>query len=113
VKGKSYDSFGPIGPWLVTPDEVADPQALRLWLEVDGQRMQDGSTATMIFGVAHLISYISRFMSLQPGDVIATGTPPGVGMGQKPAPVYLRPGQTLRLGVEGLGEQVQTTRADG
>jgi ureidoglycolate lyase len=113
VKGKSYDSFGPIGPWLVTPDEVADPQALRLWLEVDGQRMQDGSTATMIFGVAHLISYISRFMSLQPGDVIATGTPPGVGMGQKLAPVYLRPGQTLRLGVEGLGEQVQTTRADG
>ena len=113
VKGKSYDSFGPIGPWLVTPDEVADPQALRLWLDVDGQRMQDGSTATMIFGVAHLISYISRFMSLQPGDVIATGTPPGVGMGQKPAPVYLRPGQTLRLGVEGLGEQVQTTRADG
>jgi ureidoglycolate lyase len=113
VKGKSYDSFGPIGPWLVTPDEVADPQALRLWLEVDGQRMQDGSTATMIFGVAHLISYISRFMSLQPGDVIATGTPPGVGMGQKPAPVYLRPGLTLRLGVEGLGEQVQTTRADG
>lgn len=113
VKGKSYDSFGPIGPWLVTPDEVADPQALRLWLEVDGQRMQDGSTATMIFGVAHLISYISRFMSLQPGDVIATGTPPGVGMGQKPAPVYLRPGQTLRLGVEGLGEQVQTTHADG
>ena len=107
VKGKSADTFGPIGPWLVTADQVPDPQALALWLEVDGHRYQSGSTATMVFGVAHLISYLSRFMSLQPGDVISTGTPPGVGMGQKP-PVYLRPGNVIRLGVEGLGEQRQT-----
>jgi 2,4-diketo-3-deoxy-L-fuconate hydrolase len=106
VKGKSADTFGPIGPWLVTADEVADPQALRLWLEVDGKRYQDGSTATMVFGVAHLVSYLSRFMSLQPGDIISTGTPPGVGLGQKP-PVYLRAGNVMRLGVEGLGEQRQ------
>jgi 2,4-diketo-3-deoxy-L-fuconate hydrolase len=107
VKGKSADTFGPIGPWLVTAEEVPDPQALNLWLEVDGHRYQNGSTATMVFGVAYLISYLSRFMSLQPGDIISTGTPPGVGLGQKP-PVYLRPGNVIRLGVEGLGEQRQT-----
>jgi 2,4-diketo-3-deoxy-L-fuconate hydrolase len=107
VKGKSADTFGPIGPWLVTADEVPDPQALHLWLEVDGHRYQDGSTATMVFGVAYLVSYLSRFMSLQPGDVISTGTPPGVGLGQKP-PVYLRPGNIIRLGIDGLGEQRQT-----
>jgi 2,4-diketo-3-deoxy-L-fuconate hydrolase len=107
VKGKSADTFGPIGPWLVTAEEVPDPQALPLWLEVDGHRYQNGSTATMVFGVAHLISYLSRFMSLQPGDIISTGTPPGVGLGQKP-PVYLRPGNVMRLGIEGLGEQRQT-----
>ena len=107
VKGKSADTFGPIGPWLVTADEVPDPQNLHLWLEVDGHRFQDGSTRTMVFGVAHLVSYLSRFMSLQPGDIISTGTPPGVGLGQKP-PVYLRAGNVMRLGVEGLGQQVQT-----
>ena len=107
VKGKSADTFGPIGPWLVTADEVPDPQALNLWLEVDGHRYQNGSTGTMVFGVAYLVSYLSRFMSLQPGDVISTGTPPGVGLGQKP-PVYLRPGNVIRLGVGGLGEQRQT-----
>jgi 2,4-didehydro-3-deoxy-L-rhamnonate hydrolase len=107
-KGKGCDTFGPIGPWLVTTDEVPDPQALRLWLEVDGHRYQDGSTSTMVFGVRFLVSYLSRFMSLQPGDVISTGTPPGVGLGQKP-PVYLRPGQSMRLGIEGLGEQRQRT----
>ena len=107
-KGKGCDTFGPMGPWLVTADEVADPQDLHMWLEVDGKRFQDGSTRTMIFGVAHLVSYISQFMSLQPGDVISTGTPPGVGLGQKP-PLYLTPGQTMRLGIQGLGEQRQTT----
>jgi 2,4-diketo-3-deoxy-L-fuconate hydrolase len=106
VKGKSADTFGPIGPWLVTADEVGDPQKLGLWLEVDGHRYQNGSTSTMVFGVAFLVSYLSRFMSLQPGDIISTGTPPGVGLGQKP-PVYLRPGNVIRLGVEGLGEQRQ------
>jgi len=106
VKGKSADTFGPIGPWLVTADEVPDPGNLSLWLEVDGKRRQDGSTKTLIFGVAYLVSYISRFMSLQPGDVISTGTPPGVGHGQKP-PVYLRAGSEVRLGVQGLGEQKQ------
>jgi 2,4-diketo-3-deoxy-L-fuconate hydrolase len=106
VKGKSADTFGPIGPWLVTTDEIPDPQNLELWLEVNGQRRQQGTTKTMVFGVAHLVSYLSRFMSLQPGDVITTGTPPGVGHGQKP-PVYLRAGDTVRLGVEGLGEQTQ------
>ena len=105
-KGKGCDTFGPLGPWLVTPDEVPDPQALGLWLEVDGRRAQDGSTATMVYPVAFLISYLSRFMSLQSGDVISTGTPPGVGMGHKP-PVYLRAGQTMRLGVQGLGVQTQ------
>lgn len=106
VKGKSADTFGPIGPWLVTADEVPDPQSLRLWLEVDGRTFQDGSTKTMVFGVAHLISYLSQFMTLQPGDIISTGTPPGVGLGQTP-PVYLRPGNRIRLGVDGLGEQWQ------
>lgn len=106
VKGKSADSFGPMGPYLVTRDEVSDPQSLRMWLEVDGKRYQDGSTETMIFGVRHLISYVSRYMSLQPGDIISTGTPPGVGMGQKPQ-VFLRPGNVIRLGIEGLGEQRQ------
>ena len=105
-KGKGFDTFGPIGPWLVTADEVPNPQALKLWLEVDGQLRQNGSTATMVYGVAFLVSYLSRFTTLQPGDVITTGTPPGVGMGHKP-PVYLRAGQTMRLGVEGLGEQTQ------
>jgi ureidoglycolate lyase len=105
-KGKGCDTFGPIGPWLVTKDEVADPQQLKLWLEVDGQRMQDGTTGTMIFGVKKLVSYLSQFMTLHPGDVITTGTPSGVGMSRKP-PVFLRPGQTVRLGVEGLGEQQQ------
>ncbi len=106
-KGKGCDTFGPIGPWLVTADEVPDPQALNLWLEVDGKRYQDGTTAKMIFDVATIISYLSNFMSLQPGDVISTGTPPGVGMGVKPEPVYLKAGQTMRLGIEGLGEQTQ------
>lgn len=109
-KGKGCDTFGPLGPWLVTADEVPDPQGLGLWLEVDGKRYQDGSTSTMVYPVAHLVSYLSRFMSLQPGDVISTGTPPGVGMGQKPQ-VYLRPGQVMRLGIDGLGEQQQTVVA--
>lgn len=107
-KGKGCDTFGPIGPWLVTRDEIPDPGQLSLWLEVDGKRYQDGSTATMIFPVPHIISYLSRFMSLQPGDMISTGTPPGVGMGQKP-PLYLRAGQTMRLGIDGLGVQTQRT----
>jgi 2-keto-4-pentenoate hydratase/2-oxohepta-3-ene-1,7-dioic acid hydratase in catechol pathway len=106
VKGKSADTFGPIGPWLVTTDEVPDCQNLDLWLEVDGKRVQSGSTKTMVFGVAFLVSYLSRFMSLRPGDVISTGTPPGVGHGMKP-PVYLRAGNVMRLGVETLGEQRQ------
>ncbi len=110
-KGKGFDTFGPIGPWLVTRDEIADPQQLDLWLDVDGHRDQNGNTRTMVFTVAQLIAYLSRCMSLQPGDVISTGTPPGVGMGVKPAPVYLKPGQALRLGVAGLGEQWQRTRA--
>ncbi len=106
VKGKSCDTFGPLGPYLVTRDEVPDPQDLRLWLEVDGERIQDGSTRSMIFGVAHVVSYVSQFMSLQPGDVISTGTPAGVGLSMSP-PRYLRPGQTVRLGGDGLGEQQQ------
>jgi len=109
-KGKGCDTFGPLGPWLVTPDEVPDPQALALWLNVDGAPRQRGRTATMLFGVAEIISYVSQFMSLQPGDVISTGTPPGVGMGMKP-PVFLRAGQVMRLGIEGLGTQTQTVRA--
>lgn len=110
VKGKSADTFGPIGPWLVTADEVPDAGNLNLWLEVDGQRHQDGSTKTLIFGVTYLVSYLSKFMSLQAGDIISTGTPPGVGHGKKP-PVYLQPGNVVRLGVEGLGEQRQTVVA--
>ena len=108
-KGKGCDTFGPIGPWLVTPDEVGDYDALDIWLEVDGKRCQDGTTATMVYKVPFLIAYCSRFMSLQPGDIISTGTPPGVGMGQKP-PRYLSGGETLRLGVEGLGVQTQKVR---
>jgi 2,4-diketo-3-deoxy-L-fuconate hydrolase len=107
-KGKGCDTFGPTGPWLVTADEVADSNALKMWLEVDGKRYQNGSTATMVYKVPFLISYLSRFMSLQPGDVISTGTPPGVGMGQKP-PVYLRAGQVIHLGIDGLGTQTQST----
>jgi ureidoglycolate lyase len=106
-KGKGCDTFGPTGPWLVTKDEVPDPQNLAMWLEVDGHRYQNGSTRTMIFNVPKLVSYLSHFMSLQPGDVISTGTPPGVGMGQKPNPIYLKAGQTMRLGIAGLGEQQQ------
>lgn len=112
VKGKSADTFGPIGPWLVTPDEILDWRGLHMWLDVDGRRYQDGTTRTMVFGVPFLVSYLSRFMSLHPGDVIATGTPPGVGFGQKP-PVYLRPGNDVRLGIDGLGEQRQRVVADG
>ncbi|MFC3570949.1 ureidoglycolate lyase [Paracoccus simplex] len=108
-KGKGFDTFGPIGPWLVTRDEVPDPQALALWLEVDGQRFQQGSTATMIFTVAEIVAYCSRLMTLMPGDVITTGTPPGVGMGRKP-PVFLRGGEVMRLGIAGLGEQRQRVR---
>lgn len=107
-KGKGFDGFGPLGPWLVTADEIADPNALDLWLDVDGQRYQNGNTSTMIFKVPFLISYLSQFMSLHPGDVISTGTPPGVGMGQKP-PVFLTQGQTVTLGVSGLGVQSQKT----
>jgi len=106
VKGKSADTFGPIGPWLVTPDEVPDPQKLDMWLEVDGHRYQNGSTRTMIFSVAYLISYVSRFMSLQAGDILSTGTPPGVGLGLKP-PVYLRAGNRIQLAISGLGQQNQ------
>jgi ureidoglycolate lyase len=113
TKGKSPDTFGPIGPWLVTKDEVADPQNLKLWLEVDGHRYQNGNTKTMIFGVAHIVAYLSEFMSLLPGDVISTGTPPGVGMGIKPTPIWLKPGQTMHLGIDGLGEQQQRVRAYG
>jgi 2-keto-4-pentenoate hydratase/2-oxohepta-3-ene-1,7-dioic acid hydratase in catechol pathway len=110
VKGKSADTFGPIGPWLVTRDAVADPQALGMWLDVNGHRYQDGSTRTMVYDVAFLVSYLSRFMSLQPGDIISTGTPPGVGMGQSPQR-YLKDGDVMRLGIDGLGEQQQTVQA--
>ncbi|WP_434135879.1 ureidoglycolate lyase [Pseudomonas luteola] len=108
-KGKGFDTFGPLGPWLVTKDEIADPHALDLWLEVDGKRYQNGNTRTMVFKVPELIAYLSLCMSLQPGDVISTGTPPGVGLGIKPEPVYLKPGQEMRLGIAGLGEQKQRT----
>jgi len=108
-KGKGCDTFGPTGPWMVTKDEIPDPQNLDMWLDVDGQRMQKGSTRTMIFRVSKLVSYVSHFMTLYPGDIISTGTPPGVGMGMKPEPVFLRPGQTMRLGIAGLGEQQQKT----
>ena len=108
VKGKSCDTFGPIGPYLVTTDEVPDPQNLKMWLDVNGKRMQDGSTSTMVYGVNFLISYLSQFMSLQPGDIISTGTPPGVGMGKNPQ-IFLKPGDVINLGIEGLGEQTQKT----
>jgi 2-keto-4-pentenoate hydratase/2-oxohepta-3-ene-1,7-dioic acid hydratase in catechol pathway len=110
-KGKGCDTFGPIGPWLVTADEVPDPQALGLWLDLNGQRQQAGHTGTMIFGVATIISYLSRFMTLRPGDLVITGTPPGVGMGVKPSPVYLKPGDVMQLGIDGLGTQRQTVHA--
>ena len=109
TKGKSADTFGPVGPWLVTRDEVADPQNLSMWLEVNGRRFQNGSTATMVYGARFLVSYLSRFMSLHPGDIISTGTPPGVGMGQKP-PLYLKAGDVMELEIEGLGRQRQVTR---
>ena len=111
TKGKSCDTFGPIGPWLVTKDEVADPQDLTMWLKVNGRTMQDGSTRTMVYGVRHLVSYLSQFMSLHPGDIISTGTPPGVGLGMKP-PKFLKAGDVVELGIEGLGAQRQTMRAD-
>ena len=110
-KGKGCDTFGPVGPWLVTTDEVPDPQSLDMWLEVNGHRYQQGSTRTMIFGVAQLVSYVSRFMTLYPGDLISTGTPPGVGMGVKPASVHLKAGDTMRLTIQGLGEQNQQVHA--
>jgi len=110
-KGKGCDTFGPVGPWLVTADEVPDPQNLDMWLEVNGKRYQTGNTRTMVFSVAQLVSYISRFMTLNPGDIISTGTPPGVGLGQKPDPVYLRAGDRIALGIEGLGQQNQTVHA--
>ncbi len=110
-KGKGCDTFGPVGPWLVTADEVPEPQSLQLWLDLNGQRRQDGNTRTMIFTVAQIVSYLSRFMSLYPGDLISTGTPPGVGMGSKPVPSYLKPGDVMRLGVQGLGQQHQVVHA--
>jgi 2-keto-4-pentenoate hydratase/2-oxohepta-3-ene-1,7-dioic acid hydratase in catechol pathway len=110
-KGKGCDTFGPVGPWLVTADEVADVQNLDMWLDLNGKRMQTGNTRTMIFGVAEIVAYVSQFMTLEPGDLITTGTPPGVGLGQKPAPFYLKPGDVMRLGIEGLGEQQQTVVA--
>lgn len=110
-KGKGFPTFGPVGPWLVTADEVGDPQALSLWLEVNGRRVQDGTTSTMIFTIAEIVAYCSRFMELEPGDIITTGTPPGVGLGQKPEPWFLKHGDVVRLGIEGLGEQRQTCSA--
>ncbi len=111
-KGKGCDTFGPIGPYLVSQDEISDPQNLRLWLEVDGHKYQDSSTADMIFGVAEIVSYLSQFFTLYPGDVISTGTPQGVGLGIKPNPIYLKAGQTMHLGIDGLGTQTQITQAD-
>ena len=111
-KGKGCDTFGPIGPWLVTTDEITDPQTLDMWLDVNGKRMQSGNTRTMIFGAAHLVSYVSQYMTLLPGDIITTGTPPGVGMGMKPAPVFLKPGDVMTLGIKGLGEQRQKVVAN-
>ncbi|TPJ82530.1 fumarylacetoacetate hydrolase family protein [Mesorhizobium sp. B2-6-2] len=111
TKGKSCDTFGPTGPWLVTKDEVADPQNLKMWLTVNGKTMQNGSTRTMVFGVKYLVAYLSQFMSLHPGDIISTGTPPGVGLGMKP-PVFLKPGDVVELGIEGLGQQKQIFKAD-
>jgi ureidoglycolate lyase len=109
-KGKGFDTFGPLGPWLVTRDEIADPQNLAMWLELNGKRMQNGNTSTMIFSVAKLVSYISQCMTLKPGDVVTTGTPPGVGLGIKPNPVFLKHGDVMRLGIDGLGEQRQEVR---
>ncbi|WP_192253621.1 fumarylacetoacetate hydrolase family protein [Mesorhizobium silamurunense] len=111
TKGKSCDTFGPIGPWLVTKDEIADPQNLKMWLTVNGKTMQNGSTKTMVYGVKYLVSYLSQFMSLHPGDIISTGTPPGVGLGMKP-PVFLKPGDVVELAIEGMGQQKQTFKAD-
>ena len=111
TKGKSYDTFGPVGPWLVTADEVNDPQKLHLWLELNGKRVQDGTTATMVFGVAHIVAYLSQFFTLMPGDIITTGTPPGVGMGMKPQR-FLKPGDRMRIGIDGLGEQNQRVVRD-
>ncbi|MGE0004577.1 MAG: fumarylacetoacetate hydrolase family protein [Parvibaculaceae bacterium] len=111
TKGKSYDTFGPVGPWLVTTDEIRDPQRLKLWLELNGKRVQDGTTKTMVFGVAHIVAYLSRFFTLVPGDIITTGTPPGVGMGMKPQR-FLKPGDVMRLGIEGLGIQQQKVVRD-
>ena len=111
TKGKCYDTFGPVGPWLVTADEVKDPQKLRLWLELNGKRVQDGTTATMVYGVEFIVAYLSQFFTLMPGDIITTGTPPGVGMGMKP-PRYLKPGDKMRLGIDGLGEQSQVVVRD-
>ncbi len=111
TKGKSYDTFGPVGPWLVTADEVKDPQKLHLWLELNGARVQDGSTATMVYGVAHIVAYLSQFFTLLPGDIITTGTPPGVGMGMKPQR-FLKPGDKMRVGIDGLGEQNQIVVRD-
>jgi 2-keto-4-pentenoate hydratase/2-oxohepta-3-ene-1,7-dioic acid hydratase in catechol pathway len=110
-KGKGCDTFGPVGPWVVTADEVGDPQDLDMWLDLNGQRMQTGNTRTMIFGVAEIVSYVSQFMTLEPGDLITTGTPPGVGLGQKPEPFYLKPGDVMTLGIEKLGQQRQTVVA--
>ncbi len=110
-KGKGCDTFGPVGPWLVTRDEIPDVQNLGMWLEVNGRRMQTGNTRTMIFSVAHLVSYVSRFMTLEPADIITTGTPPGVGAAKKPQPIFLKPGDTMRLGIDGLGEQAQKIAA--
>ena len=112
-KGKGCDSFGPIGPWLVTTDEITDPQVLDMWLDVNGKRMQTGNTRTMIFGAANIVSYLSQYMTLLPGDIITTGTPPGVGMGMKPQPVFLKPGDVVTLGIKGLGEQRQKVVAYG
>jgi len=112
-KGKGCDSFGPIGPWLVTTDEITDPQVLDMWLDVNGKRMQTGNTRTMIFGAANIVSYLSQYMTLLPGDIITTGTPPGVGMGMKPEPVFLKPGDVVTLGIRGLGEQRQKVVAYG
>ncbi|HEY0418482.1 MAG TPA: fumarylacetoacetate hydrolase family protein, partial [Acetobacteraceae bacterium] len=111
-KGKGCDTFGPTGPWMVTKDEIPDVQNLRMWTDIDGQRMQDGNTKTMIFNVVQLVSYVSHFITLHPGDIISTGTPPGVGMGKKPEPVWLKPGQMMKVGIEGLGEQASRVRAD-
>lgn len=111
-KGKGCDTFGPTGPWMVTKDEVPDPQALGMWLDVNGERMQTGSTKTMIFNVVQIVSYVSHFITLHPGDIIATGTPPGVGAGKKPTPIWLKAGDVMTLGIDGLGAQKQNVRAD-